>query len=245
LHQLLETLAEKAGLERLPKLLYLPTDNMAAFTMGANEGAIVVISDGLLRRLNMSEVAAVIAHEISHIRYGDTYILGFADRLSRFTNILSTFGQFLLILNLPMILLGVSSVSWFAIILLILAPSISVLLQLALSRTREYRADLGAAELLDDPMPLARALSKIAHYQNGVSRKSLWPVRAHATESLFLRTHPPTEERIRRLQNLDRMRSETNRTRYKNPYPANTLEDKPFKRYPILPNSWGYYGIHI
>jgi heat shock protein HtpX len=132
LHQLLETLTERAGLKRPPTLLYLPGDGMGAFTMGTVNNSIVAVSEGLLQRLDMRETVAVMAHEISHIRYGDTHIMGFADMTGRLTNMLSMFGQFLLWFNLPMILIGGYTVSWVAIILLIMAPTINLLLQLAL-----------------------------------------------------------------------------------------------------------------
>ena len=198
LYRALNALARRAELPGMPVLYYLPQREMNAFTVGAPENSAIAVSDGLLRRLDADEVSAVLAHEVSHIRNNDIRIMGFAALSSRFIQMLSLFGQFLLLLNLPLFLLGQYTISWTAILLLIFAPTISALLQLALSRTREYRADLGAAELTGSPESLAAALSKM-----DIQRKSyfrlLWPGRTRVPSSPLMSTHPPTEERIRRL----------------------------------------------
>ncbi len=235
LYELLEALAKRAGLEYLPTLVYLPSESIGAFTTGTKNNAVVAISDGLLRHLDLRQTAAVMAHEISHIRYGDMHIMGFAHMTSRLTNILSTFGQFLLIFNLPMILFGGHTISWTAIFLLILAPTINLLLQLALSRAREYRADMGAAELMGDPEPLASALSKIERYKRGIFRRVLWPVRMPAPENSLLRTHPPTNERIRRLRNMSGYHIDKKRPKAVHSSLANAFEEWIFPQYPMIP----------
>jgi heat shock protein HtpX len=198
LYRPLKTLSERAELPRMPVLYYLPHSAMNAFTVGVSGNAAIAVSGGLLRKLDADEVSAVLAHEISHIRHNDIRIMGFAALSSRFIHMLSLFGQFLLFINLPLFLMGQYTISWVAIILLILAPSISAILQLALSRTREYRADLGAAELTGSPESLATALSKMDIERTSYFRL-LWPSRARVPSSPLMRTHPPTEERIRRL----------------------------------------------
>jgi len=79
------------------------------------------------------------------------WVMGLADLFSRLTSTLSLFGQFLLLLNLPLLMFSNVGISWFAILILIFAPSISALAQLGLSRTREYHADLNAVRLTGDP----------------------------------------------------------------------------------------------
>ncbi len=199
LYAITQKLARRAELDHAPALYYLPSDVMNAFTVGSRHNAVLAVSDGLLRRLDLREVCAVLAHEISHIRNNDTRIMSFADLTSRLTNILSILGQFLLVVNLPLMLIGKVTINWWAILLLIVAPTISTLVQLALSRTREYNADLGAAELTGDPEALAGALAKMEHYQGGWLKRMLRPGYQKLPEASLLRTHPPTKERVRRL----------------------------------------------
>ncbi|HXH04470.1 MAG TPA: zinc metalloprotease HtpX [Candidatus Competibacteraceae bacterium] len=198
LHQLLQLLAGRAGLPRVPQLYYLPSAAMNAFTVGGREQAAIAMSDGMLRRMDGTELAGVLAHEISHLRHGDVRVMTFADLVSRVTKLLSTVGQFLILINLPLLLLGAVQLPWLPVLVLAFAPLASDLIQLALSRVREYDADLGAAELLGDPLPLVRALDKLERYQGGWLERLFGPGRRMSEPSL-LRTHPPTEERIRRL----------------------------------------------
>ena len=199
LHDVLQSLARRAELTRPPLLFYMPTDNMLAFTAGSRENAAIAVSDGLLRRLSHQELYAVLAHEISHIRHNDIRIMSFASLVGHFTHVLSWFGQIMLLLSLPMILVGQVAVGWFAIFLLIISPTLSSLLQLALSRTREYNADMSAVELTGKPEELASALAKIDEVQKNLVGRIIWPMVPRLPRSSWLRTHPPTKERIRRL----------------------------------------------
>lgn len=194
-------LAGRAGLPTTPQLYYLPSGTLNAFAVGTVTDSALAISDGLLRKLNLRELAGVLAHEISHVRNNDLLVMGLADTFSRATYLLSMLGQFLLLLNLPLILLSVVTIDWLAILLLIFAPSLSALAQLALSRTREYSADLNAARLTGDPDGLASALARIERVQGGWLERVLLPGRRVPAPSL-LRTHPDTAERIARLQAL-------------------------------------------
>ncbi len=198
LHRVVETLAHRAGLPAAPRLYYVPSAMINAFAVGTRRNAAVACTDGLLRNLSLREITGVLAHEISHIRNNDMWVMGLADLFTRMTNILSLVGQFLLLLNLPLLLMSGYTISWAAILLLVFAPTLSALLQLALSRTREYDADLGAAELSGDPEGLALALAKLERLQAGFFERVFLPGRQIPEPSL-LRTHPPTEERIRRL----------------------------------------------
>ncbi len=201
LHQALRILAERAGLERTPDLYYVPSQVLNAFSVGNRRNAAIAVSDGLLQRLDNRELLGVLAHEVSHVQHNDMWVMGLADLFSRITSTLSLFGQFLLFINLPLILLSQATISWAAIALLIFAPQFSALAQLALSRVREYDADLNAARLTGDPMGLASALAKLEQHNGGMLERILLPGRRTPEPSL-LRTHPPTEERIRRLQSL-------------------------------------------
>lgn len=201
LYQLTRALAERAGLPRTPVLYYLPTPVLNAFATSGGRVSVIGLSNGLLRHLTLEELAGVLAHEISHLRHQDLRLMSFADLLTRLTHWLSLAGQWLLLLSLPLLFLGAYQLNWLLVLILIFAPSLSALLQLALSRSREFNADLGAAELLGTPLPLAAALSKMARYQSGQERSLFWPRRRVAEPSL-LRTHPDSAERIRRLLDL-------------------------------------------
>lgn len=201
LHELVAILARRAELERAPRLFWIPSPILNAFAVGSPANAAIAVTDALLRTLTMRELAGVLAHEISHIRNNDLWIMQLADVMSRFTSLLSWLGQLLLILNVPLLLTGHAAVSWLAVLVLIFAPTIMALLQLALSRAREYDADLDAAGLTGDPAGLASALAKLERYQGRFWEEIFLPGRRIPEPSL-LRTHPPTEERIRRLLSL-------------------------------------------
>jgi len=202
LHSILELLAARAELPAVPALHYVPSSIINAFAVGSRRRSAIAVTDGLLRALSAREVAGVLAHEVSHVRHNDMWVMGLADLFSRLTQIFSSLGQMLLLLNLPLLLLGAATVSWTAVLILILAPTASAVIQLALSRTREYDADLGAAELTGDPRALASALARMERYQGRLFEQILFPGRRVPDPSL-LRTHPPTEERIRRLLELE------------------------------------------
>jgi heat shock protein HtpX len=150
-----QALTERAGLPRWPELYYLPSQVMNAFAVGTPVNSAIGLTDGLLRHLDLREIVGVLAHEISHVHNNDLRVMGLADLFSRGTSILSLLGQILLLLNLPLILFTQVTVNWWAIALLVFAPNLSALAQLALSRTREFDADLNAARLTGDPEGLA------------------------------------------------------------------------------------------
>lgn len=198
LYRMLQTLARRAELDTLPRLYVVPSAVMNAFTVGQRDDAAVTVTDGLVRRLNQRELVAVLAHEIGHIRNNDTWVMGLAEVVSRLTSMLAVAGQLVLIISIPMMLVGAYSPPWLFLLLLIAAPTLSTLLQLALSRTREFDADLEAIRLTGDPTGLASALCKLERNQHGFWQRLLLPGRRHAVPE-WLRTHPATAERIRRL----------------------------------------------
>ena len=202
LYGIVVELSRRAGLERPPRLYYIPTPMINAFTVGSREDAAVTVTAGLLEHLNRRELVGVLAHEITHVRHNDLKVLGLADLVSRATVLFSWMGQFLLLLNLPLWLAAGYSVPWLAVFLLIFAPTLTALLQLALSRSREFDADLGSVELTGDPRGLASALYKLEAFQANFLERILLPGR-RVPEPSLLRTHPATEERIRRLLELE------------------------------------------
>ena len=200
-HALVERLAERAGIEGSLRLFYVPSSILNAFAVGDRNDAAIALTDGMLRALTLRELAGVLAHEISHIRNNDLWLMGLADVVGRLTRLMSLFGLALLILGLPMWLAGAAGVSLLVIPLLLFAPQLALLLQLALSRAREFDADLDAAGLTDDPAGLASALAKLERYQRGVWERIFMPD-YRLPEPSLLRTHPPTAERVARLQQL-------------------------------------------
>ena len=199
LFAIVEELTKRAGLARIPKLFYIPSQMINAFATGTRDNALIGVTDGILRALDGKEITAVLAHEMSHIKNNDIKVMGMADTIMRVTHLLSGIGKILLIVNLPLILAGKGSFSWLAVALLIFAPNIATMLQLGLSRAREYDADVGAVDLTKDPHSLASALQKLEKLHAGLLQKIVLPGRKVPEPSL-LRTHPHTEDRIERLQ---------------------------------------------
>jgi heat shock protein HtpX len=201
LYQILNELARRANLAYVPTIYYIPSRMMNAFAVGTQRNAAIGLTDGILRGLDLRELTGVLAHEMSHIRNNDMRSMNIADVVTRITNLFSTFGKFLLFLNLPLILMGTYAISWWAILLLIIAPTLSGLLQLALSRTREFDADLDAVQLTHDPIGLMRALQKLEYHSANLWQQVLFPGRGVPDPSIF-RTHPHTKDRVARLQEL-------------------------------------------
>ena len=102
LHAYVQALAARAGLTRTPMVFYLPTRLTNAFSIGSGDRSAVVVSDGLLRQLSERQVVAVLAHEISHIRSGDTRVMNLADALGRVVHLLSWLGVISLLFGLPL-----------------------------------------------------------------------------------------------------------------------------------------------
>jgi heat shock protein HtpX len=198
---LLRTLAERAGLERVPRLFYVPSTIPNAFAVGGRDDAVIAVTDGMLRALSLRELGGVLAHEISHVRNRDLWLMGIADLAGRLTRLMALFGIGLMFIGLPLWLSGAGGVPLLLIPLLVVAPQLTTLLQLALSRAREFDADLDAAGLTGDPDGLASALAKLERFQRGAWEQILLPGR-RLPEASILRTHPPTGERIARLRSL-------------------------------------------
>jgi heat shock protein HtpX len=198
LHHLVEALSERAGLARAPRLFHVPTQVLNAFAIGQRSDAAIAVTDGLLRRLAPREIAGVLAHEIAHVRSNDIWVMTLAELASRMTGTLSFFGMMLLFVMLPLSLFGAGGMPFLPVLVMLFAPIISAALQLALSRTREYDADIGAIELTGDPRGLASALDMLEKLQGGWMERMFM-----ARVPQWLRSHPETKERIRRLMALE------------------------------------------
>ena len=201
LYAVMTELAGRADLSRAPRLYYIPSKVMNAFSVGNRHDSAIAISDGIVRYLNWREIAGVLGHEIGHIRNNDLWISSLADMLSRITAALSLFGQFLLVIYLPLWVFSHQRIPLLIILLLFFAPALATLMQLALSRTREFAADLAAVELTGDSQGLAAALMKMERYQSRFWEALFLPGRK-VPEPSVLRTHPHNALRIERLRML-------------------------------------------
>ena len=189
----LDVLSTRAELPTLPKLYYVASSNMNAFAVGSPEDSAITFTDGILRGLSLRQLTGVLAHEISHIANEDLKVMGLADMVGRLTSSMQTVGFLMIFFGLWQggnILL--------AAIVLMLAPTVGTYLQLALSRSREYDADLGAARLTGDPEALASALRTLERKQGSLWENIFIPGGRNPDPSV-LRTHPSTEDRIERL----------------------------------------------
>jgi heat shock protein HtpX len=198
LHQLITMLAERAQLPAAPKLYYLPIGTMNAFACGTQRDSVIALSDGLLRNLTFHEMAGVLAHEISHIRHNDMLIMTISDLMGQITRILALVGQLIMLLAFPMLIMDAISLEVLPLVIIIMAPLFTALIQLALSRNREKLADIAATQLLGTPDPLINALIKLEQ------QSSYWERFYRASsDNALLRTHPTTNERIELLDSLN------------------------------------------
>ncbi len=201
LYAIINRLAKQAKLKNVPTLCYLPGRLINAFTTGLHDNVVIALSDGMLRQLNTRELTAVLAHEISHIHRNDLLVMLLADIMSRLTSIMAFTGYVLILVYIPLFLFTDAEAPWALLVVLMLAPSLSFLMQLALSRAHEYGADLEAARLTNDPLGLVAALEKIERHQgNWLERIFISSQRMR--EPALLRTHPFMIDRVKRLKNL-------------------------------------------
>ncbi|HKJ62824.1 MAG TPA: zinc metalloprotease HtpX [Hyphomicrobiales bacterium] len=196
--RVMEELARRADLPAVPHLYVIPSPVINAFATGVKSGALIVVTQGMLNKLTARELMGVLAHEMSHIRNNDLWIMSLADTMSRFTYFMALMAIAIAMISVPIALFGGPPVPLLSILVLYFAPTVSSLLQLGLSRAREYDADHIGAELTGDPEGLASALHKIESYQGRILETIFIPGRNMPVPSV-LRTHPSTEERIKRL----------------------------------------------
>lgn len=202
-------MARRANLP-MPKVYLINSDQPNAFATGRNpENAAVAATTGLLRSLDQREVAAVMAHELAHIQNRDTLTMTITATLA---GAISMLGNFALFFggnrdnNNPLGFIGV-------LVAMIVAPFAAMLVQMAISRTREYSADKLGAEICGNPLWLASALNKIAHGAERIRNPAaeanpasaplfiINPLHGERADNLFT-THPATENRIAALDRM-------------------------------------------
>jgi len=204
LYGTVKELAEGAALP-MPRVYLIDEAQPNAFATGRNpEHAAIAATTGILQLLNARELRAVLGHELTHVKHRDILT---STVTASIAGAISTLAQFSLFFGgrnddnrNPVV----------ALLVLILAPIAAMLIQLAISRAREYEADRGGAEISGDPRALADALGKIDRYAKGLPLETaethpataqmmiINPLSGGGLSGMFS-THPPTEERIRRL----------------------------------------------
>lgn len=224
LYRLVADLSLRANLDVVPQLYRIPSPAPNAMTVGTKRDASIALSDGLLRLLDRAELTAVLAHEISHIKNDDLSIISTADAFRRFTSAIAVFMQWLLLLTLPIMMMVGKSIPWTVLMITMAAPALSTLLQLALSRTREFNADMDATVLSRNPLALATALEKIEGYDRRLLRWLGFQI-GRKNDLGLLRTHPKTHERVSRIMELASQNSirPMYREKTRNPYLAKNI----------------------
>jgi heat shock protein HtpX len=203
-------LASRAGVPN-PRLYLIPSEQPNAFATGRNpQHAAVAVTEGLLRHLPEEQVRGVLAHEFAHIKNRDILVSSIAAMVAGAISAIANILQFSLLFggndedSGPLGLLG-------TIATIIFAPLAAMLLQLAVSRQREYLADATGAQLLGRAAPLADALETLERGAQAIpmavnpataSLYAINPLPRVGVATLFM-THPPIQERIRRLRALD------------------------------------------
>ena len=212
-YEVVERLAAKDGIP-MPKIYMIPTESPNAFATGRNpQHASVAVTHGILGLLNDEELEGVLAHELGHVKNRDILTSSIAATLAGAITLIARMGYWASLFG------GYGgrggrdreAAAWAALLMLIVAPIAATLIQLAISRSREYEADATGAHTTGNPYALASALQKLEDYSKRVPLQAT-PSTAHlfiiapliggGVGSLFS-THPPTKERIRRLIGRD------------------------------------------
>ena len=220
LYDMVADLTQKAGLP-MPKLCIVPTQTPNAFATGRDPNhAAVAVTQGIMQILDKEELAGVIAHELTHIKNRDTLTQAVAGTLGgaiTFLGRMLSFGAMYGPVNRDN-RQGGNPIG--VLILVVLAPISASLIQMAISRTREFSADRGAAEITGNPLALASALQKLESIGKQVPMNGnpafepvliMNPFSQGGLQSLF-RTHPPTEARVRQLQEIAKQQQNNNYT---------------------------------
>jgi heat shock protein HtpX len=207
LYAVVDRLTGRAGIP-MPKIYIIPTDSPNAFATGRNpQHASVAVTHGILGLLNDEELEGVLAHELGHVRNRDILTSSIAATLAGAITMLSHFARFAMIFG------GGGGDrrrdnGLVTLVMIILAPIAAALIQLWISRTREFEADASGAHLTGNPYALASALEKIAAYSKQVplvaspSNAHLFimaPLLSGQTWASLFSTHPPVRERIQKL----------------------------------------------
>ena len=209
-YRLVQKLSVRSGLP-MPKIYVIPQDSPNAFATGRNpEHAVVAVTEGLLRLMSPKEIEGVLAHEMAHVKNRDILIGSIAATMAGAVMILANMARWSALFgglrghddeNSSSGIIGVIAIS-------ILAPIAAMLIQMAISRSREYLADSTGAGFVGDPEALAGALEKLGSYSRQLPMNAspqtahmfiVSPLSGKSLMHLFS-THPPLEERIARLR---------------------------------------------
>lgn len=212
LYSMVQRLTQRAGLP-MPALYVIPTPTPNAFATGRDpQHAAVAVTDGIVRMLTEEELEGVIAHELSHVQNRDILISAIAATLAGALMILAR------ILGYSMLIFGGggdrdrNGGGLGALFAMIFAPIAAMLIQMAISRSREFQADASAAALTHNPLGLARALQKLSRGNEAIPMDAepstahmfiVSPLSGSSIINLFS-THPPLEARIERLERMAR-----------------------------------------
>ena len=209
LYKIVSEVAKSAEIPK-PKIYIVPTDNANAFATGRNpKNAVVAVTQGILKLLDEKELKGVLAHEIAHVKNRDILVSTIAATIAAVISYLAFMARFAAIFGGMRDDRGGNGLS--LLFLAILTPIIAVIIQLAISRSREYLADSTGAQFTKEPKALANALHKLeqANKNNPIrfgntATSSLFitnPFSARGLVSLFS-THPAMQERIKRLNEM-------------------------------------------
>jgi heat shock protein HtpX len=212
LHSIVEELAYRAGLPK-PRVAVVESPSPNAFATGRDANhALVAVTTGILQILNRNELLAVLGHELGHVKNKDILVTSIAATIAGAITMVAHMLQFAAFFggfggrNSD----GEGTNPIAALAMIVLAPIAAMLIQMAVSRSREYGADVTGAQIVGDPMALASALEKLETWSKRVpldvnpAAASLFivnPLRGQFVANLFS-THPPIEERIKRLRQM-------------------------------------------
>jgi heat shock protein HtpX len=207
-HRIVRSLATRAGIP-MPKLYLIPSEAPNAFATGRNpQHAAVAVTHGIMRIMDETELEGVLAHELSHVLNRDILISTVAATVAGAISMLANMAQWGLMFGGSRDDEGRGTNPIALLLTVILAPLAAMLIQMAVSRSREYQADASGAQLTRNPNGLASALTKLGQASRIVPMDAnpatahlfiVNPLSGRALSSLFA-THPPLEERIARLR---------------------------------------------
>jgi heat shock protein HtpX len=207
IYKIMEYLCARSGVP-MPKVYIIPDESPNAFATGRNpEHASVAVTQGALRLLNEDELTGVLAHEISHVKNRDILISSVAATLASVIMWVANMARFAAIFGGGRDRDDDGGGAIGTLATIIVAPIAAMLIQMWISRTREYQADASGAEVAGSPQGLASALQKLENYSKRIPMEAspssahmyiVHPFSGRSLMNLFS-THPPTQERIQRL----------------------------------------------